>query len=229
MTRILICDDDREIVEAIARYLEMDGYQTAKAFTGREAVALMEQEGSSFHLVILDIMMPEMDGLKATRLIRDQHNLPILMLTARAEEKDKCLGLDVGADDYLTKPFSSPELRARVRSLLRRYTRLGSLPSREAVHQCGGLILDEGSKAIELDGDPVSLTASEYKILLFLMKNKGKVMPSAKIYEAVWGEMALGSENVVSVHIRHIREKIEINPRDPRYIKVLWGQGYRIC
>lgn len=228
MNQILICDDDPEILEAIAIYLEMDGYHTVKAHNGLEAVALMEKDGPSFQLIVMDLMMPEMDGLKATRRIREQHNVPILMLTARSEETDKVLGLNIGADDYLTKPFSHLELRARVRSLLRRYTQLGSQPVQATIYQSGGLIIDDDSKAVTLDGEPIMLTASEYKILLFLLKNKGKVFSSNRIYESVWGELALGCENVVSVHIRHIREKIEINPREPRYIKVLWGQGYRV-
>lgn len=228
MYQILVCDDDREIVEAISIYLEMDGYRTVKVYTGKEAVSIMSKDGSSFHMIIMDLMMPEMDGMKATHLIRKQFNLPILMLTARSEEQDKILGLDIGADDYLTKPFSHLELRARVRSLLRRYTKLGNLPEQATLFQSGGLIIDDDSKSVTLDDEPVNLTASEYKIALFLLKNKGKVFTLDQIYEAVWGEMALGCENVVSVHIHHIREKIEINPREPRYIKVLWGQGYRI-
>lgn len=228
MYQVLICDDDPEILEAISVYLEMDGYRTVKARTGAEAVAVMKRDGAAFHLIVMDLMMPEMDGMQATRLIREQFNLPILMLTAKSEEQDKILGLNIGADDYLTKPFGPLELRARVRSLLRRYTKLGSLPDQATVYQYGGLVVDDDSKSVLLDGDPVNLTASEYKIVLFLLKNKGKVFSSDRIYEAVWGEMALGCENVVSVHIRHIREKIEINPREPRYIKVLWGQGYRI-
>lgn len=228
MNQILICDDDPEILEAIAIYLEMDGYRTVKARNGLEAVAIMEKDGPSIQMIVMDLMMPELDGLKATRRIRERHNLPILMLTARSEEMDKVLGLNIGADDYITKPFSHLELRARVRSLLRRFTQLGSQTEQATVHQCGGLVIDDDSKAVTLDGEPVTLTASEYKILLFLLKNKGKVFSSSRIYESVWGELALGCENVVSVHIRHIREKIEINPREPRYIKVLWGQGYRI-
>lgn len=228
MYRILICDDDPEILEAISVYLQMEGYQTVKAASGIEAVKLMAEDGHNFQLIVMDLMMPDMDGMQATRLIREDFNLPILMLTARSEEQDKIRGLNIGADDYLTKPFSPMELRARVRSLLRRYTKLGSLTEQAATYSYSGLVLDDESKSVTVDGDPVNLTASEYNIVLFLLKNKGKIFSSSQIYEEVWGEQALGSENVVAVHIRHIREKIEINPREPRYIKVLWGQGYKI-
>ena len=228
MYNILICDDDQEIVEAVSIYLEMDGHYAIKATTGREAIHRLDQAGGAVHLVILDLMMPDLDGLQATRLIREKSNVPILLLTARSEDYDKVRGLNQGADDYLTKPFSPPELRARVRSLLRRYTELGSLPQKPAILQDRGLVVDDDSKSVRVDGDLVNLTASEYKILFFLLKNQGRIYSSSRIYEAVWGELALGCENVVSVHIRHIREKIEINPREPRYIKVLWGQGYRI-
>lgn len=228
MYNILICDDDQEIVKAVSIYLEMDGHHAIKAATGREAIHRLDQAGVAVHLVILDLMMPDLDGLQATRLIREKSNVPILLLTARSEDYDKVRGLNQGADDYLTKPFSPPELRARVRSLLRRYTELGSLPQNPTILHVRGLVVDDGCKSVRVDGDPVNLTASEYKILYFLMKNQGRIYSSSRIYEAVWGELALGCENVVSVHIRHIREKIEINPREPRYIKVLWGQGYRI-
>lgn len=228
MYTILICDDDREIVDAVSIYMELDGYRVVKTYTGREALVALEKTSQPFHLIIMDLMMPELNGLKATRQIRENCNVPILMLTALSEDHDKVLGLNIGADDYLTKPFNPLELRARVKSLLRRYVQLGSLADKPNLLKCDGLEVDDDSKSVLVDGDPVNLTASEYKILFLLLKNKGKVFSSSKIYEAVWGELALGCENVVSVHIRHIREKIEINPREPRYLKVLWGQGYRI-
>ena len=228
MYNILVCDDDKEIVEAIAIYLETAGYKVYKAGNGEEAVKLVESE--EIHLVLIDIMMPVMDGIRATRLIREKSSVPVIILTAKSEDADKILGLDIGADDYVTKPFSPLELMARVRSQIRRYTRLGAMeePAGDDLIVNGGLVINDTAKQVTVDGDDIKLTPIEYDILLYLSKNPGRVFTTSQIYEAVWNEEAYGAENVIAVHIRHIREKIEINPGDPRYLKVVWGQGYKI-
>ena len=229
MQTILVCDDDKEIVEAISIYLEQEGYRVLKAYDGEEAVNIMEKE--EIELLIIDVMMPKLDGIRATISIRKKHNLPIIILSAKSEDADKILGLNIGADDYLTKPFNPLELVARAKSQLRRFTEFGhqgSLPEGAKQYVYQGLMVDDDAKTVTVDGGEVRLTPIEYNILLYLMKNQGKVLSSGQIYEEIWGNDALGYENTVAVHIRHIREKIEINPREPRYIKVVWGIGYKI-
>ena len=227
MYRILICDDQPDIVNALKIYLTPEGYDLRTAANGAEALAMMQAE--EFHLVLLDIMMPRMDGITATAKIREFSNVPIILLTAKSETEDKVLGLNVGADDYITKPFVPVEVLARVRSQLRRYARLGSVPTQEAgVLSIGGIMLDDRTKTVTVDGEAVSLTPTEYAILHLLMRNPGKVYSTKTLYESVWNEAALGSEGDVAVHIRHLREKVEINPSEPRYIKVVWGQGYKM-
>ena len=228
MYNILVCDDDKEIVEAIAIYLESAGYSVFKAYNGQEALDIMEKE--EVHLVLIDIMMPVMDGIRATKQIREKSSVPVIILTAKSEDADKILGLDIGADDYVTKPFSPLELMARVRSQIRRYTRLGTMaePSGDDLIINGGLVINDTAKTVSVDGDEVKLTPIEYDILLYLTKNPGRVFSTAQIYEAVWNGDAFGADNVIAVHIRHIREKIEIDPKEPRYLKVVWGQGYKI-
>ena len=217
MYNILICDDDADIRAALRLYLAPEGYGIFEAADGAEALALLARE--TIHLVLMDLMMPQLDGVSATAQLRQRSNVPVIMLTAKSEDADKVLGLNVGADDYITKPFSPLEVQARVRSHLRRYTALGGMTS-----QPGKLI----NGGICLDGEPVLLTPIEYSILLFLMRAPGKVFSSAEIYRAVWKEEPLGSDGAVAVHIRHLREKIEINPSEPRYLKVIWGQGYKM-
>ena len=227
MYNILICDDQPDIVNALKIYLAPEGYNMFEAFTGKQAVAMVQQQ--EFHLILLDIMMPEMDGITATAKIREHSNVPIILLTAKSETQDKVLGLNIGADDYITKPFVPVEVLARVRSQLRRYAMLGSQPAPEADSlTMGGIVLDDRTKSVTVDGDPVALTPTEYSILKLLMANPGKVYSTKALYEAVWQEAALGSEGAVAVHIRHLREKIEINPSEPRYLKVVWGQGYKM-
>jgi len=230
MYNILVCDDEKDIVEAIRIYLRSAGdYRILEANSGSQALKVMETE--EVHLVLMDVMMPGMDGITATALIRENSNVPVIMLTAKSEDSDKILGLDIGADDYITKPFNPVELMARVRSQLRRYTSLGSWKGKSTegeVLETGGLRLDNEAKEVTVDGDSVSLTPIEYNILRMLMQNPGKVYSSAEIYRAIWKDEPLGSESAVAVHIRHIREKIEIEPSDPRYLKVVWGQGYKI-
>ena len=214
MQRILVCDDDREIVEAIDIYLSQEGYEILKAYDGEEALEILKKE--EVHLIILDIMMPRLDGMRATRKIREFSSAPIILLSARTEDADKILGLNAGADDYITKPFSPLELIARVKSQLRRYTQLGTLAENdEHVYRTGGLEVNDEKKEVLLEGEPVRLTPIEYNILLFLIKNLGKVFSIEQIYENIWNEQAIGVDNTVAVHIRHIREKIEINPKDP--------------
>ena len=225
MYNILICDDDRDIVAALKIYLSGEDYRLFTAYTGKEAVEIARQE--DIHLVLMDIMMPEMDGIAATAKLRAESNVPIILLTAKSETSDKILGLNIGADDYITKPFDPMEVLARVRSQLRRYTSLGSQNKNSDVITIGAVSLDDPAKTVTVDGDPVNLTPSEYGILKLLMTFPGKVFSSAQIYEYVWNEIGTGSEGAVAVHIRHLREKIEINPSDPRYIKVVWGQGYK--
>ena len=225
---ILICDDDKEIVRAIEIYLKNEGYQTFAAYDGLQALEILEKE--PMHLVIMDIMMPGLDGFSVTEKIRAARNVPIILLSAKSEDYDKIQGLNLGADDYVTKPFSPMELVARVRSQLRRFTDLGSMAQPREGHQyrTGGLFLDDDEKKVTVDGEEVILTPKEYGILAFLMKNAGKVFSIEQIYEQVWDEPAFNPENTVAVHIRHIREKIEIDPKDPRYLKVVWGTGYKI-
>ena len=228
MFNILVCDDDKEIVDAIDIYLSQEGYHILKAYDGLQAIEIMKKE--EVHLILLDIMMPNLDGIRATRKIRETSSVPIIMLSAKSEDVDKILGLNIGADDYITKPFNPLELIARVKSQLRRYTQLGNLATEEneAVYVCGGLVVNDDLKTVTVDGEPVKLTPIEYNILVLLIKNQGKVFSIEQIYENIWNEEAIGADNTVAVHIRHIREKIEINPREPRYLKVVWGIGYKI-
>lgn len=229
MAKILICDDDADIVAALKIYLSSADYELFTASTGREALDCIRENG--IDLVLMDIMMPEMDGLAATARLREDFNIPVILLTAKSELSDKVLGLNVGADDYITKPFDPIEVQARVRSHLRRYMRLGGRmepePKKDVI-TIGGVELDDAAKSVTVDGEPVSLTPIEYNILHLLMRNPNRVFSSSQIYELVWNENAIGSEGSVAVHIRHLREKIEINPSDPRYIKVVWGQGYKM-
>lgn len=228
MFNIRVCDDDKEIVDAIDIYLSQEGYHILKAYDGLQAIEIMKKE--EVHLILLDIMMPNLDGIRATRKIRETSSVPIIMLSAKSEDVDKILGLNIGADDYITKPFNPLELIARVKSQLRRYTQLGNLATeeKEAVYVCGGLVVNDDLKTVTVDGEPVKLTPIEYNILVLLIKNQGKVFSIEQIYENIWNEEAIGADNTVAVHIRHIREKIEINPREPRYLKVVWGIGYKI-
>ncbi len=226
MYNILICDDQPDIVSALKIYLTPEGYTLFEASNGREAVALVEQE--DIHLVLMDIMMPQMDGIAATAKIRELSNVPIVLLTAKSETEDMVLGLNVGADDYITKPFVPVEVLARVRSQLRRFARLGSRRESPDVLCIGGIELRDGEKSVTVDDEPVNLTPIEYSILKLLMTNPGKVYSTKALYEAVWNETAMGSEGAVAVHIRHLREKIEIDPSTPRYLKVVWGQGYKM-
>ena len=228
MYNVLVCDDDREIVEAIEIYLSQEGYKVLKAYDGEEALKVLDRE--KVDLLIIDVMMPKLDGIRATLKIREKKNMPIIILSAKSEDADKILGLNVGADDYMTKPFNPLELTARVKSQLRRYTQLGSTidKSNQAVYAVGGLSIDDEHKEVTVDGEPVRLTPIEYNILLLLVKNQGKVFSIDQIYESIWNEDAIGADNTVAVHIRHIREKIEINPKEPRYLKVVWGVGYKI-
>ena len=228
MAKILVCDDDKEIVEAIEIYLTQDGHQVLEAYDGIEAVEILKKE--SVDLLIMDIMMPRMDGIRATLKIREKHNIPIIILSAKSEDADKILGLNIGADDYITKPFNPLELVARVKSHLRRYMQLGStaIKENEAIYTVGGLAINDDLKEVTVDGEQVRLTPIEYNILLLLVKHQGKVFSIDQIYENIWNENAVGVDNTVAVHIRHIREKIEINPKEPRYLKVVWGVGYKI-
>ena len=228
MAKILVCDDDKEIVEAIEIYLTQDGHQVLEAYDGIEAVEILKKE--SVDLLIMDIMMPRMDGIRATLNIREKHNIPIIILSAKSEDADKILGLNIGADDYITKPFNPLELVARVKSHLRRYMQLGSttIKESEAIYTVGGLAINDDLKEVTVDGEQVKLTPIEYNILLLLVKHQGKVFSIDQIYENIWNENAVGVDNTVAVHIRHIREKIEINPKEPRYLKVVWGVGYKI-
>ncbi len=228
MSKILVCDDDKEIVEAIDIYLTQEGYQVLKAYDGEEALKMLKAQ--KVDLLVIDVMMPRLDGIRATLKIREENNMPIIILSAKSEDADKILGLNVGADDYVTKPFNPLELVARVKSQLRRYTQLGSTADymNQAVYEVGGLAVNDDRKEVTVDGEPVKLTPIEYNILLLLMKNQGKVFSIDQIYENIWNEDAIGVDNTVAVHIRHIREKIEINPKEPRYLKVVWGVGYKI-
>ena len=227
MYNILICDDQPDIVSALKIYLSPEGYNLFEAYTGQEALEIVKRE--DLHLILLDIMMPQMDGITATAKIREFSNVPIILLTAKSETEDKVLGLNVGADDYITKPFVPVEVLARVRSQLRRYAQLGSRPEQNPGElTIGAITLDDRTKSVTVEGENVALTPTEYSILHLLMSNPGKVYSTKALYEAVWQEAALGSEGAVAVHIRHLREKIEINPSEPRYLKVVWGQGYKM-
>lgn len=227
MYNILVCDDDKEIVEAIDIYLTKEGYHVIKAYDGVEAMEKLKSE--EVHLLLIDVMMPRLDGIRATLKIREESSIPIIILSAKSEDSDKVIGLDVGADDYVTKPFNPLELIARVKSQLRRYTKLGSMTKQnENVYTVGGLEVNDETKEVTVDGESVKLTPVEYNILLLLVKNPGRVYTIEQIYENVWNEEAVAADNTVAVHIRHIREKIEINPKEPRYLKVVWGIGYKI-
>jgi DNA-binding response OmpR family regulator len=224
--RILVCDDDREIVDAIAIYLKNEGYEPVKAYTGLEALEALD--AGDVALVIMDVMMPGMDGIRATVKIRERGNIPVIMLSAKSEDTDKILGLNMGADDYVTKPFNPLELLARVKSQLRRYTKLGSIAAKSTVFATGGLAVDDERKEATVDGEAVRLTPVEYRILRLLTENAGRVFSIAQIYESVWNEQGFSPENTIAVHIRRIREKIEINPKEPKYLKVVWGVGYKV-
>ena len=228
MAKLLVCDDDKEIVEAIEIYLSQEGHEVLKAYDGQEALKVINE--NLVDLLIIDVMMPKLDGIRATLKIREKNNIPIIILSAKSEDADKILGLNVGADDYVTKPFSPLELVARVKSQLRRYTQLGSTIKikGQTVYETGGLMINDDLKEVTVDGEPVKLTPIEYNILLLLLKNQGKVFSIEQIYESIWNEEAIGADNTVAVHIRHIREKIEINPKEPRYLKVVWGVGYKV-
>ena len=223
---ILVCDDDKEIAGAVEIYLRNEGYTVFKAFDGVEALNVVRSQ--QLHLIIMDVMMPKMDGVQATMKIREEKNIPIIMLSAKSEDYDKITGLNVGADDYITKPFNPLELIARVKSQLRRYVSLGSMEQRSGVYKTGGLEVDDDEKAVRVDGEYVAVTPTEFGILKLLTENAGKVFSMEQIYEHVWNEPAYNPENTVAVHIRRIREKIEINPKNPKYLKVVWGIGYKI-
>lgn len=228
MAKILVCDDDKDIVEAIDIYLTQEGYEVLKAYDGDEAIKVLKR--NEVDLLIMDVMMPRLDGIRATLKIRENMSLPIITLSAKSEDADKILGLNIGADDYITKPFNPLELVARVKSQLRRYTQLGSTArsDNQSEFRTGGLVIRDDLKEVTVDGEKVKLTPIEYNILLLLVKNQGKVFSINQIYENIWNEEAIGADNTVAVHIRHIREKIEINPKEPRYLKVVWGVGYKV-
>ncbi|MEA5040112.1 MAG: response regulator transcription factor [Clostridiaceae bacterium] len=226
MYNILICDDDRDIVSALKIYLSGQDYGLYEAYTGTQALEIVRDH--DIQLILMDIMMPELDGIAATARLREQSNIPVILLTAKSEPTDKVLGLNIGADDYITKPFEPMEVLARVRSQLRRYTDLGGQAKKPSLLRIGGIELSDDDKTVTVDGDPVSLTPIEYNILRLLMQSPGRVFSTTQIYEQVWNENAVGAENAVAVHIRHLREKVEINPSEPRYIKVVWGLGYKM-
>jgi DNA-binding response OmpR family regulator len=223
---VLVCDDEKEIVEALEIYLKHEGYEVFKASNGFEALSIIEN--NEIHLIIMDIMMPMMDGIRATMKIREKRNIPVIMLSAKSEDTDKIIGLNIGADDYVTKPFNPLELMARAKSQLRRYTMLGSMEIKSDVWRSGGLVVDDSRKEVTVDGEAVKLTPVEYKILKLLCENSGRVYSMEQIYEQVWNEPSFSPENTVAVHIRRIREKIELNPKEPKYLKVVWGIGYKI-
>ncbi len=228
MNKILVCDDEKEIVDAIEIYLMQEGFEVVKAYDGEQAIKRL-RENTDVQLAIIDIMMPKLDGIHTCMKIRENSSIPVIFLTAKSEDSDKILGLNIGADDYVTKPFNPLELVARVKSNIRRYTKLGSAPEDEAgLIKVGGLIINDENKEITVDGEPVKLTPIEYNILLLLARNAGRVYSIDQIYENIWGEEPLGADNTVAVHVRHIREKIEINPKEPRYLKVVWGVGYKV-
>ena len=226
MYNILICDDEKDIVAALKIYLEAEGYATFAAYDGREALEVLRRE--KIHLVLMDVMMPALDGIAATAKLREESNVPVILLTAKSEDTDKVLGLNVGADDYITKPFNPVELLARVRSQLRRYLQLGGGEVRGGLLRCGGLTLDDRTKTVTAEGESVSLTPTEFEILKLLMQHPGEVFSPAALYRKVWNDEPYGAESTVAVHIRHLREKLEIDPAQPRYIKAVWGQGYKL-
>ena len=225
MRTVLICDDEKDIVSALNIYLSAEGYRTLLAYNGREAVALAK--ANEIHLALLDVMMPVLDGIATMAALRAIGNFPIILLTAKSEDSDKVLGLTVGADDYVTKPFNPVELLARVKSQLRRYTVLGGIPDGEEAISLCGVMLDDGKKTVTRDGEPIALTPTEYGILHLLMRNPNRVYSSKQIYESVWNDPSIGAESTIAVHIRHMREKLEINPEAPRFLKVVWGHGYK--
>ena len=227
MAEILVCDDDKDIVEAIEIYLTQEGHHILRAYDGEQAIRVLKN--NPVDLLIIDVMMPKLDGIRATLKIREKNALPIIILSAKSEDADKILGLNVGADDYVTKPFNPLELVARVKSQLRRYTQLGAAAEKRGnIYETGGLMIDDDRKEVTVDGETVKLTPIEYRILLLLVKNQGRVFSTNQIYESIWEEEAIAADNTVAVHIRHIREKIEINPKEPRYLKVVWGLGYKV-
>lgn len=226
MYNIIVCDDEKDIVSALEIYLTAEGYHVFRAENGREALTLAQNE--DVHLMLLDVMMPQMDGLETLTRLREFSNIPVILLTAKSEDSDKILGLNVGADDYVTKPFNPVEVLARVRSQLRRYLQLGAGSVRPASIVIGGIELDDSAKTVTVDGEPVTLTPKEYDILRFLMTNAGAVFTPAEIYRRVWGDIPLNAAGAIAVHIRHLREKLEIDPAEPRYIKVVWGKGYKM-
>lgn len=228
MYTILICDDDKEIVKAIDIYLKEQGYQTLKAYNGSQCLELLDI--NTVHLIILDIMMPKMDGIKTLQEIRKSKPIPVIMLSAKSEDTDKIEGLNLGADDYITKPFNPLELIARVNSGIRRYTEFGDINqnTEATIYKTGELVINDDTKQVILEGKEIKFTPTEYNILKFLTKNKGMVYSINQIYENVWEDEAYSADNIIAVHIRHIREKIEINPKEPKYLKVIWGVGYKI-
>ena len=226
MYNILVCDDEKDIVSALEIYLSSEGYKVFKSYSGKEALSIIGRE--DIHLLLLDIMMPGMDGITTMTKLRETSNIPVILLTAKSEDTDKILGLNVGADDYITKPFNPVEVTARVKSQLRRFMKLGSGSVKPTVLRIGGIEMDDNAKAVTVDGDPVTLTPKEYDILRFLMQNAGTVFPPKEIYRRVWEDIPLNADNTMAVHVRHIREKIEINPAEPRYLKVVWGKGYKM-
>ncbi len=225
---ILVCDDDKAIVDAIAILLNQSGYHVIKAYNGNQVIEQLSQNETEIHLLILDVMMPQKDGLSALIELRQKHKLPVIVLSAKSQDADKVIGLDFGADDYMTKPYNPLELLARVKSHLRRYATLGGMEKSDVLLQVGGLTLNSEEKWVKVDDENVSLTATEFQILQYLMRQPGRVFSIEQIYEGVWGEAAYNANNTVAVHIRRIREKIEIEPRNPRYLKVVWGIGYKI-
>ena len=224
---ILVCDDDKEIAAAVDIYLTAEGYHVIQAYDGFQALDAV-QKNEDIQLILMDIMMPRLDGVRATMKIRETRNIPIIMLSAKSEDNDKILGLNIGADDYITKPFNPVELLARVRSQLRRYLQLGGGQVQASTLIIGGICLDDNAKTVTVDGDPVALTPKEYDILRFLMRNAGTVFSPNEIYRRVWEDVPLNAAGAIAVHIRHLREKLEINPSEPRYIKVVWGKGYKM-
>lgn len=226
MENILVCDDDKEIVDAIEIYLEQEGYNVFRAYDGEQGLSILRR--NEIHLAIIDIMMPGIDGIHLVKELRNFSTIPVIILSAKSEDSDKILGLNIGADDYVTKPFNPLELVARVKSNVRRYTTLGKVIEKENVYTSGGLMIDDNSKIVTVYGDTIRLTPIEYKILAFLARNKGKVYSIDQIYENIWGGYSVRTDNTIAVHIRHIREKIEVDPREPKYLKVVWGVGYKI-
>ncbi len=226
MENILVCDDDKEIVDAIEIYLQQEGYNVFKAYDGEEGLSILRRK--DVHLAIVDVMMPKLDGIHMVMALRKFSTIPVIFVSAKSEDVDKILGLNIGADDYVTKPFNPLELVARVKSNVRRYTTLGKKIEQENVYVSGGLIVDDNSKTVTVYGETIRLTPYEYRILAFLAKNKGKVYSIDQIYENIWGETSVCTDNTIAVHIRHIREKIEVDPREPKFLKVVWGVGYKI-